>query len=276
MFKQLSLLLVCLAVASATSIEANYYTIRYSRINCIRWPCPYYIASTLNGFSGDIGLDDIRFDASIDRDKVFEKLEDVVIYGTLTTVYYGFDKVSRINAQAAYRLLPLSPVNSTHSGSFYSFSNSGIVCKTTPCPSIKADLINGYTNQLVSELVTPYQTYTKFDYSWLLNKLVYTAEPQKAIIQGSFVNEKFYATAVYANIRDHYSACPPIPKIGCGSGYTLTYFRDENRCLSIDKCVPTGFCIKSIPLCNEGYNLVGVPSSPNGCPTYYCDAAFLQ
>ncbi|GAM17521.1 hypothetical protein SAMD00019534_006960 [Acytostelium subglobosum LB1] len=282
MFKlTIALLIATLAFASAANYNGNYFHIRDSGVRCVKYPCPSFLATSLNNGVVDLPIVDVIFDESINTSSVYDGLQtgytNVVVYGVLSTIYMDSNVINRINVEAAYRILPLSADDqATRSGTYYTLSNSGIYCITTPCPTIRANQINSEASQIAFNYFDTYNTYTKFDSFWLHNKEFVAEEPHKAIVQANIFEGTVIVKAVFANIKDHVNPCPPIPKIGCAPGYSIVYTRDANRCLAFDGCVRSGVCTLSIPLCNEGYSLTSHSSAPNGCPHWYCDAAFLE
>ncbi|GAM22207.1 hypothetical protein SAMD00019534_053820 [Acytostelium subglobosum LB1] len=273
MFKQTLFiaLVVCAFMASSAlgQTDGTYFNLRPSGVVCITTPCPSWTVTRANDNTENTTVHSVSFAASINESILFEvEYDQTLVYGYLTMRYVGTQLVRQLIVEQAYRLLPLRAEDqAARAGSFYSASFDNLW---------RATLLNSDALLTLDALHEPYSSYSHLDMEWLFNKVVTTAAPTKAIVQGTIQHGVLVATAFYINIVDPSQRCPPSPLIGCATGYTAVYSRDVNRCRQMTGCVRPGPCILSIAVCDEGYDLISIPSAPRGCPKFTCDPSFVK
>ncbi|GAM29113.1 hypothetical protein SAMD00019534_122890 [Acytostelium subglobosum LB1] len=191
--------------------------------------------------------------------------KDVIVYGRVeydhqVTLY------ARFVIKHVFQVLPLTSEDaSVRSGNIY------FIEKTNEA-SYEANLLNRVNETVKTRgLTEPYTSYSHFDGKWMYRLLFSTKEPFKALLQAKIINDTIVGTAIYVNIAEPPSECPPLVEGFCVKGYVRVYDRRANRCIHYDGCTKSGPCVDDIPICVPGYDLVSIPSRPNGCNMYYCD-----
>eukprot|EP01133_Synstelium_polycarpum_P017024 gene17024-20281_t len=181
--------------------------------------------------------------------------------------------------------LPISNINENNkttvifTGEFYQLEDSGYKCKRSPCPSMRATLINTDTSYAIVDWKDPYYDSVGqfFDQTWYFNKLLTEEKPRRSLLQGSVTDDSVIAiTRTFVRVPDPAKQCPPIAKPKCKEGHLPVYVRNANRCLVFDDCKVPGACVKSLSVCPAGYRLFSHPAGDKVCPQHYCDADFLE
>ncbi|GAM18368.1 hypothetical protein SAMD00019534_015430 [Acytostelium subglobosum LB1] len=281
MYKSIILIAcVLMAVSSAAAIDSSYFFLRSTGIVCKKAPCPSWVVSDVNGVAADITIHSLSFAARVNQTSVFEAGNtNAILFGFVSTRYVSGVAVATFNADQAYRVLPLSASDAAiRAGNYYFLESTGIVCKTAPCPSFRVTAVNDVTTSAITlnGFAESYTSYSHFDDTWFFNKVLTAVAPSKAIVQAELINGTAFIRSAFVNLVDPSVTCPALPLIKCQADNVQVYHRDENRCRISDGCTLAGVCIMSIPVCDEGYTLTAIPSAPNGCNTYFCDATFLK
>ncbi|GAM24008.1 hypothetical protein SAMD00019534_071830 [Acytostelium subglobosum LB1] len=257
-------LAVVLSVASAQT-SGNYYTFGPSGIACTvgNTNCPHFFLNEVNG--GAVHVPIVNFVYSN------ANLDPVVVQGGASgeVVLFGAVNGYDFEIYEAYRLLPL--ISGAPTGALYTLHPSNYMCPVTgPCYRLKALALNNGTVTLATSYTEPYSSTISFiDTNWLADRIM-----ASALVQGSVIGGVFTATGVYVKVDDQIS-CPASPQYMCAIGNVRAYNRDINRCWTLVGCVHSGICPHFLPACAAGYDLISVPSAPNGCNHFYCDASFL-
>eukprot|EP01133_Synstelium_polycarpum_P006742 gene6742-7836_t len=186
------------------------------------------------------------------------------------TSYYNF---------VVHELYRALPSNAPAQGMFYKLENLNVQCKKAPCPSYAWHLLNSASTGTVTDFSEPYTASTSFiDAAWLRARILDSNFGGRAIVQGSVQSDRFNIVRVFVRLPDPLEHCVGPIEPACKEGMVATYRRDANRCVSWNGCVKPGPCVRSLPICQQGYNLIGIPSAPNGCiySNPICDADFLD
>ncbi|KAK5577266.1 hypothetical protein RB653_002207 [Dictyostelium firmibasis] len=269
---------ISICICFGSQLPTNYYyKVTHVPIYCITTPCSQYRVHKVNTQDPEIVIENFVFPNGIEQNYfLLQEANTAIFYGTIIANRNGYN-VNDFKVKRVYKQLPLG--NSlTSTDKYYMFALSGIVCITTPCPSVSAILLNFDTTTNVNDVKQQYETNVNhFDSNWLFQKQ-FESQENRLIGVGTINSEgEAIVSSSYVRLPDPISSCPALPLLKCQSGHVVTYERDSNRCLSNPTCSndnDTRLCILSIPVCPTGYDLVSYTSITT-CPTYNCDAYFL-
>eukprot|EP01133_Synstelium_polycarpum_P010745 gene10745-12509_t len=267
-------------------LKTGYYTFRPDYRKCAYPMCGGYFLDRVNvdGTAADDRKYIVKFIFNNSDDRFNKTLvkrsdpETVVVFGHFRMSSQGANFLDFVVLDA-FVALPLPDHTGEYAGKFYQLEDSGIKCYTTPCPSIRASLINTKVKVTVNDFIDPYFAAVGelFDYTWYLNKILNEEQPLRGIVQGSIGKAGVIDIArTFVRIPDPSDYCDDVALPKCKEGTVPVYNRDAKRCLVLDTCQTPGACILSIPVCPEGYELYQHPAGEFACPASYCDASFLD
>ncbi|KAN0044621.1 hypothetical protein ACTA71_006139 [Dictyostelium dimigraforme] len=271
-------LLIISTVSSAIIKPTAYYKVNWENIQCFVPPCPQYTIQKVNTNEKPEKILDFIFPNGLNKTFLLRDESKTLIVLGSTQPSEKFPKnATDFLVSKVYKSLPLGN-KETPSDKYYIFGDNGIRCKKSPCPNIIASLLNVHTQ--VKDLNTIVQPYGSnvgfFDSVWLSSKNI-RSDDFGLIGQATIKNGIITISNSFIYLPDPPTKCPELPLMKCVEGTSMTYSRDENRCLTTPKCTKLGVCTLSIPLCNKGYRLDSFPSTElNGCPKFFCDPEFVD
>eukprot|EP01133_Synstelium_polycarpum_P017480 gene17480-20856_t len=289
MFKLTLFIAICLIASASASEVFSYggpegriirahYTVRPTNVVCKKAPCPAFTLSKVNvATAPETSITKFIFaNPSTEPAFIAAPTSELVVSGIFVAdIYPGH---YRFLVLSFYRVLPFTGIASVPTGRFYRLKDSGIRCITTPCPSQALVELNTGIETLIFGYTSPYSVIPMFDGNWLHAEL-FDVAPYGAIVQANIGADNYANTErVFVNLPDPTTPCPAIVPSVCNNaiGQVNIFQRDEKRCISASGCTQGGACILSIPSCEPGYRLVSFPSGIFGCPSYVCDAEFLD
>jgi hypothetical protein len=221
-------------------------------------------------YVADIDLSELNLGSDLESETVnVARMGQVVIQGSLTTVNAVEGEVATLAAQHAWRAQALTTV----SGSYYLLSDSGIVCITTPCPTINEAKLNTAQVQLLGGLdltgtLASQETIDKATASIFDGGLV-VAGTHKSI-QAPGGGKILAGTEFFTPVKA--AEGEPCGNVVCGAGQTCCNAScsmcvpEGMMCIQI-ACEPEPACVHSE--CDSGDKLDATCSS---CASKVCEA----
>ncbi|KAN0025954.1 hypothetical protein ACTFIU_001718 [Dictyostelium citrinum] len=272
------LLILLFSKSESTLIRPNfYYRVGWENINCVRAPCPQYSAQKVNTNENPNAILSIIYPAGYNKTYLDrEEGRSLIVFGSIQPNPDFPNEAKDLKVVRVYKALPLGNP-ALPSDKYYIFTDNGIRCITTPCPSTDAVLLNVHTKQAVSDIVMPYSKNVGnyFDSAWLGSKTV-RSDDYGLIGQGTINSGKVTVSNAFIHLPDPIGKCESLPLMKCQAGSIMTYSRNENRCLTSPTCTQSSFCTLAMPLCPTGYRLAQFRATEaHGCTKYYCDPSFV-
>ncbi|KAN0003368.1 hypothetical protein ACTFIZ_009541 [Dictyostelium cf. discoideum] len=271
--------IISISICFGSQLPTNYYyKVTHVPIYCITTPCSQYRVHKLNTQDPEIVIENFVFPNGVEQNYFsLQEANTAIFFGTIIANRNGYN-VNDFKVKRVYKQLPQGNALAS-TDKYYMFASSGIVCITTPCPSISAILLNidnAATN--VNDVKQPYEINVPlFDSNWLFQKQ-FESESNRLISVGTINSQgEVIVSSSFVRLPDPISSCPALPLLKCQGGHVTVFERDSNRCLTNPQCSndnDTRACILSVPTCPTGYDLVSY-TSISTCPAYNCDAYFL-
>ncbi|KAN0037418.1 hypothetical protein ACTFIV_002764 [Dictyostelium citrinum] len=277
LFTTFSLLFITIISGGSILQPKAYYKVDWQNIQCFVPPCPQYTIQKVNTNEKSQKILDFIFPTGLNKTFLLkDESRTLIVLGSTQPSAKFPNNATDFLVTRVYKSLPLGN-KETSTDKYYIFGDNGIRCKTSPCPNIVAALLNVHNQEIINTINQPYgKKVGFFDSVWLSSKNI-RSDDFGLIGQGTIKNGVIEISNSFIYLPDPPTKCPELPLLKCVEGTSMTYSRDENRCLTSPRCTKLGVCTLSIPLCNKGYRLVSFPSTElNGCPKFYCDPEFVD
>ncbi|KAM9965269.1 hypothetical protein ACTFIW_005081 [Dictyostelium discoideum] len=277
LFTTFTLFFITFVSGDSSILKANfYYKVDWENIQCLVPPCPQYTIQKVNTNEKSQKILEFIFPNGLNKTSLLkDESKTIIVLGTTQPSSKFPNNATDFLVTRVYKSLPLGN-KQTPTDKYYMFGDNGTRCKTSPCPNIVAALLNVHSQEIIKTISQPYEKNVGFlDSVWLSSKNI-RSDDFGLIGQGTIKNGVISISNSFIYLPDPPIKCPELPFLKCVEGNSMTYSRDENRCLVSPRCTKFGVCTLSIPLCNKGYRLVSFPSTElNGCPKFFCDPEFV-
>lgn len=186
---------------------------------------------------------------------------------------------SRFNTRAflvleAFRGMP--GVRAAATDSFYRVERAdNIRCIAAPCPSLRAIKLHTTQATLFHEVSVARASKTNVDARWMTSRIT----DKGALVAAAFVTRNRSTTLdvaqVFMRLPEPSQSCPRVALPSCAAGTTLSWVRNENRCLLPAACVRTVTCPQIRPFCDADYTAMSWSGGTNACPRAVCDPSWV-
>ena len=206
--------------------------------------------------------------------KVFEAGEgEVVLRGKLGPAEPRFNTRAFIVLEA-FRGMPGVAVG--FSDVFYRVERADeIRCIVAPCPNLRALKLHTTAQTLFHGLSLTRASKTNVDTRWMSSRIT----DKGALVAGVFSTRNRESTLdvgqVFMRLPEPSQSCPRIALQQCAAGFTLSWARNENRCLIPTGCVRTVTCPQIRPYCDADYTAMTWNGGTNACPRAVCDPTWV-
>ena len=259
---------------------ASYVVFRHDMRRCISPLCGGYWVSDLNrktqreeyvsglDFSGS-GLTEET------QAKALEAGEgEIVLRGKLGPTETHFNTRAFLVLEA-FRGMP--GVRAAATDSFYRVERAdSIRCIVAPCPSLRAIKLHTTQQTLFHEVSVTRASKTNVDARWMTSRIT----DKGALVAAAFVTRNRSTTLdvaqVFMRLPEPSQSCPRIALPSCAAGFTLSWVRNENRCLLPAACVRTVTCPQIRPFCDADYTAMSWSGGTNACPRVVCDPSWVM
>ncbi len=150
-----------------------------------------------------------------------------------------------------------------------------IRCITSPCPSLNAIKLHTTQQTLFHQVSVARASKTNVDARWMTSRIT----DKGALVTAAFVtanrSSTLSASQVFMRLPEPSQSCPRIAIHQCAAGYTLSWARNENRCLIPTGCVRTVTCPQIRPYCDADYSAMTWNGGTNACPRAICDPTWV-
>jgi hypothetical protein len=187
---------------------------------------------------------------------------------------------TRFNTRAflvleAFRGMP--GVRAAATDSFYRVERAdNIRCIMAPCPSLRAIKLHTTQQTLFHQVSVARASKTNVDARWMTSRIT----DKGALVAAAFVTRNrsttLDAAQVFMRLPEPSQSCPRIALPSCAAGYTLSWVRNENRCLLPAACVLTVTCPQIRPYCDADYTAMAWNGGTNACPRAVCDPSWVM
>lgn len=205
--------------------------------------------------------------------KVFEAAGEVVLRGKLGPTEPRFNTRAFIVLEA-FRGMP--GVTAATTDVFYRVERADeIRCIAAPCPSLRAIKLHTTQQTLFHEVSVARASKTNVDARWMTSRIT----DKGALVAAAFVTRNRVTTLdaaqVFMRLPEPSQSCPRVAIHQCAAGYTLSWARNENRCLLPTGCVRTVTCPQIRPYCDADYSATTWNGGLNACPRAVCDPTWV-
>ncbi|MBL8935078.1 MAG: hypothetical protein JNM69_11025 [Archangium sp.] len=150
-----------------------------------------------------------------------------------------------------------------------------IRCIAAPCPSLRAIKLHTTQETLFHEVSVARASKTNVDARWMTSRIT----DKGALVTAAFVTANrsttLDASQVFMRLPEPSQSCPRVAIHQCAAGYTLSWARNENRCLIPTGCVRTVTCPQIRPYCDADYSAMTWNGGTNACPRAICDPTWV-
>lgn len=206
--------------------------------------------------------------------KVFEAPGgEVVLRGKLGPTESRFNTRAFIVLEA-FRGMP--GVTAATTDVFYRVERADeIRCIAAPCPSLRAIKLHTTQQTLFHEVSVARASKTNVDARWMTSRIT----DKGALVAAAFVTRNRVTTLdaaqVFMRLPEPSQSCPRVAIHQCAAGYTLSWARNENRCLLPTGCVRTVTCPQIRPYCDADYSAMTWNGGVDACPRAVCDPTWV-
>lgn len=205
---------------------------------------------------------------------------EVVLYGKLGDLPDWDDSAMKtFRVEKAWRGMPGEVVDGTDL--FYEVAaiDPPMQCLVAPCPALTIKPLHKTATQQIERVDLDGLSEVQLDRNWLGDRVAHRG----ALVAGTVaLGESFpggpervlQASQAFVQLPEEQGQCPQ-SRPGCPDGQEAIYSRDEDRCVALSGCVEPGACAAYVPVCNEGYTLVGWTGGMFACTVYACDPTFV-
>jgi hypothetical protein len=207
--------------------------------------------------------------------KVFEAADgEVVLKGKLGPAEPRFNTRAFLVSEA-FRGMP--GVRPAAGDLFYRVERAPeIRCIAAPCPGLRAYKLHTSAQTLFNEVSVTRASKTNVDTTWMTSRIV----DKDALVAAAFVTSNRVTTLdvaqVFMRLPEPSQSCPRVAIQQCAAGYTLSWARNENRCLLPAGCVRTVSCPQIRPYCDADYTAMTWNGGTNACPRAKCDPTWVM
>lgn len=207
--------------------------------------------------------------------KVTEAREgEVVLRGKLGPTETRFNTRAFLVVEA-FRGMP--GVTVAAADTFYRVERADeIRCIRAPCPSLRALKVHSSQTSLFHEVDVIRASRTNVDDRWMRSRVT----DKGAVVAAALVRRGDKTVLdvgqVFMRLPEPSQSCPRIALPSCAAGYTLSWARNENRCLLPAGCViqsPT--CPLIRPWCDPDYSAMSWNGGTSACPRAVCDPTWV-
>jgi hypothetical protein len=266
--------------AELSTRTASYVVFRRDQRRCLSPVCGGYWVSDVNrrvlreeyvsgfDFSGS-GLTEEAQAKALEGDE-----REVILRGKLGPTETRFNTRTFLVLEA-FRGMP--GVRAAATDSFYRVERAdNLRCVVAPCPSLRAIKLHTTQQTLFHEVSVARASKTNVDARWMTSRIT----DQGALVAAAFVTRNrsttLDAAQVFMRLPEPSQSCPRIALPSCAAGYTLSWVRNENRCLLPSACVLTVSCPQIRPYCEPNYTAMAWNGGTRACPRAVCDPTWVM
>ncbi|MCA2979786.1 MAG: hypothetical protein INH41_27730 [Myxococcaceae bacterium] len=151
----------------------------------------------------------------------------------------------------------------------------GVHCVTTPCPDLRARRLHSSDSTLLHGVEVSRAARASVDARWLKHRVTDRGAVVAARVVTRGRETVLDVGQVFMRLPEPLQSCPRLQLQQCPAGRTLSWARDESRCLMPTGCVRTVSCPQIRPYCEPGYTPVVWSGGPDACPRAACDPEWV-
>jgi hypothetical protein len=275
------------ATADETAEEAgelsarvsSYVVFRKDQRRCVSPMCGgYWVRDVNRAVVREAYVSGFDFKASGLTDEVQAKVTEasdgeVVLRGRLGPVEPRFNTRPFVVSEA-YRGMPGMPLGAGEV--FFTVERAlGIHCVTAPCPDLRARRLHSSDSTLLHDVDVSRAAKVGVDTRWMKHRVTDRGAVVAARVVTRGRETVLDVGQVFMRLPEPLQSCPRLQLQQCPAGRTLSWGRDENRCLMPAGCVRTVSCPQIRPYCEAGYAPAVWSAGPNACPRSACDPEWV-